>query len=51
MERTGTVNELEALICEVETEACKDIDKSKWEKTRFYLDGVEQTDTKITYGY
>lgn len=35
--------QLEDLICEEETKACKDIDVTKWERTRFYLDGVEQS--------
>lgn len=40
--------QLESQICDEETKACKDIDESKWKRTRFYLDGVEQIDTKVT---
>lgn len=38
-------------ICEIEMEACKGYDESKWDKPRFYLNGVEQDQSQISYGY
>ena len=37
-------------ICDVDTLACKDIDETKWQRTRFYLDGEELPQSSITYG-
>jgi hypothetical protein len=34
-------------ICEVQTEACKEFDHTKFEKPRFYLDGVEQAGSMV----
>jgi len=42
--------EFEDFICEQETLACKDIDETKWERARIYLDGVEVPQSAITYG-
>ena len=44
-----STKELETKICSLETKACKDIDESKWGKTRFYYNGEEQK-TQVTFG-
>jgi len=38
-------------VCDTETQACKNIDESKWSRPRFYLDGVEQPADMISSGY
>ena len=37
-------------ICEEETLSCKDFNEEKFAKPRFYLDGVEQDSSMVTYG-